>query len=168
MASQAQGGGQGVGQGVVAAGIEPMLSAPPAAFKPLEMCVIYAERCATEFCELGQGATRDCMLALSLEELQRHLPVYERADPNNLCFLVGDRLYGANDANRHLCDPAAMRARAQAAEPAVTPCDTGFIAVAAPTAADPAQFSVRCVPQPVIKVEVTRAAPPEERVVSYQ
>lgn len=165
--------GMGVGMGVVARGVASAESSPPA-FRPMEMCLVYAERCATEPCEIGRGGNADCALAVSMPDLTRELPIYDRSSEAGTCVLVGDRLYGLNDGNRAVCDPAAMRARAAAERvredylPTVVPCDTGHIAVAAPLPDSPGDFAIRCVPQPNIRVEITRAAPPGHRVDSYR
>lgn len=150
------------------------------AFKPLEMCLVYAERCATEFCELGRGGNRDCVLAASMQELMRELPATQRLPApdtddagEDVCILVWDKLYGVHAGNAHLCDPAAMRARAAAdllqgtgGAPSIVPCETGHIAVARDLGNG--EFGIRCVPQPVIRVTVERAATVDERVNSYQ
>lgn len=175
MALQQQPAGMGVGMGVVAPGIAAKEGPPEPAFRPMEMCLVYAERCATGFCEIGRGGNADCVLAVSMPDLVRELPIYERSSAAGICFLVGDRLYGVNAGNREACDPSAMRARAETEraaadyQPRVVPCVLGEIAVAASLAGgDGTEFGVRCVPQPVVRVDVTRASPPEERVHSYQ
>jgi hypothetical protein len=166
--------GMGVGMGMVAQGVAAKGDGREPAFRPMEMCLVYAERCATGPCDLGRGGNADCVLAAALPELQRGLPIYERASPAGTCVLLGDRLYGVNDGNRHLCDPDAMRARAEAERarddylPAVVPCDTGHIAVAAALADGSGDFAIRCVPQPLVRVEITRAAPPGHRAQDFK
>jgi hypothetical protein len=153
----------------------------------MEMCLVYAERCATEFCELGRGGNRDCVLAVPMADLMRELPVtlripaqspsplpgsdsqHHQQEHEDVCILVWDKLYGAHAGNAHLCDPAAMlRRRAQdtSSAPSIVPCDPGHIAVARDLGNG--EFGIRCVPQPIIQITLPHAATTHERVNSYQ